>query len=59
VAFRKKLYRTIAELQSDLDAWLAEYNQERRIKAFFNGVRPVGCSMIRGGAAVISASPRP
>jgi transposase InsO family protein len=29
VAFRKKLYRTIAELQSDLDTWLAEYNQER------------------------------
>jgi transposase InsO family protein len=29
VAFRKKLYRTIAELQRDLDAWLTEYNQER------------------------------
>jgi Integrase core domain len=29
VAFRKKLYRTIAELQRDLDAWLSEYNQER------------------------------
>jgi len=29
VAFRKKLYRTIAELQSDLDAWIAEYNEQR------------------------------
>jgi hypothetical protein len=29
VAFRKKLYRAIAELQRDLDAWLAEYNEER------------------------------
>jgi transposase InsO family protein len=29
VAFRKKLYRTIAEPQSDLYAWLAEYNRER------------------------------
>ena len=29
VAFRKKIYRTIAELQRDLDAWLAEYNRER------------------------------
>src|SRR2546423_10489006 len=29
VAFRKKLYRTIAELQADLDAWLVEYNEQR------------------------------
>ena len=29
VAFRKKLYRSIAELQKDLDVWLAEYNNER------------------------------
>lgn len=28
-AFRKKLYRTLDELQSDLDAWLREYNEER------------------------------
>ena len=27
VTFRKKLYRTIAELQADLDAWLVEYNE--------------------------------
>jgi transposase InsO family protein len=26
VPFRKRLYRTIDELQSDLDAWLVDYN---------------------------------
>jgi hypothetical protein len=26
VAFRKRIYETIAGLQADLDAWLAEYN---------------------------------
>lgn len=29
IAFRKKIYRTIAELQDDLDAWMAEYNEVR------------------------------
>jgi transposase InsO family protein len=29
VAFRKKLYRTLDELQADLDAWLSWYNTER------------------------------
>jgi transposase InsO family protein len=29
VAFRKKIYRTIDELQVDLDAWIAEYNEQR------------------------------
>ena len=29
IAFRKKLYRSIAELQQDLDAWVEEYNQAR------------------------------
>jgi transposase InsO family protein len=29
VAFRKKLYRGLEELQTDLDAWLQEYNQVR------------------------------
>ena len=29
VAFRKKIYRTIDELQLDLDAWVAEYNNDR------------------------------
>ncbi len=29
VAFRKKVYREIAELQDDLDTWLRTYNEER------------------------------
>jgi len=29
VAFRKKLYLSLDELQADLDAWLAYYNKER------------------------------
>jgi hypothetical protein len=28
VAFRKKIYRTIDELQADLDAWINWYNTE-------------------------------
>ena len=29
VAFRKRLYNTLDELQADVDAWLREYNEER------------------------------
>jgi transposase InsO family protein len=29
VAFRKKIYRTLEELQTDLDVWLQEYNEQR------------------------------
>ena len=29
VAFRKKIYRTLDELQIDLDAWLRLYNEQR------------------------------
>lgn len=29
VAFRKRLYRTIDELQADLDTWIREYNEVR------------------------------
>lgn len=29
VAFRKKIYAALEELQSDLDAWMAHYNNER------------------------------
>src|ERR1700755_2758755 len=29
VAFRKKIYRTIDQLQSDLDVWITEYNEHR------------------------------
>lgn len=28
-AFRRKLYRTLEELQADVDAWINEYNQQR------------------------------
>ena len=29
VAFRKRIYETIEDLQRDLDAWIKEYNEER------------------------------
>lgn len=29
IAFRKKIYHSIEELQADLDQWLQDYNQER------------------------------
>lgn len=29
VAFRKKIYRSLDELQEDLDIWIGDYNQER------------------------------
>jgi transposase InsO family protein len=29
VAFRKKIYRTLEERQTDLDGWLQEYNEQR------------------------------
>jgi transposase InsO family protein len=29
VAFRRKIYRSIAELQEDLDAWVVDYNEQR------------------------------
>ena len=29
IAFRKKIYNTLDELQADLDTWMKEYNQER------------------------------
>jgi len=29
IAFRKKIYHAVDELQADLDAWLVEYNYRR------------------------------
>jgi hypothetical protein len=29
VTFRKKIYRTLGKLQTDLDAWMEEYNHQR------------------------------
>ena len=29
MAFRKKIYNTLDELQADLDKWVQEYNEQR------------------------------
>jgi hypothetical protein len=29
IAFRKKIYNTLDDLQADLDIWLKEYNEQR------------------------------
>jgi hypothetical protein len=29
VTFRRKIYASLAELQTDLDAWISYYNHER------------------------------
>jgi hypothetical protein len=29
VAFRKKIYRALDDLQADLDVWVQEYNEQR------------------------------
>ena len=29
IAFRKKIYRSIEELQKDVDEWIKEYNENR------------------------------
>ena len=29
MAFRKKVYQTLDELQADLDTWVQQYNEER------------------------------
>lgn len=42
VAFRKKLYTSLAELQADLDAWLEFYNRERtHTGKYCNGRTPL------------------
>ena len=42
VAFRKKLYRTLEELQTDLDVWVSSYNLERTHKGrWFYGKTPM------------------
>ena len=51
IAFRKKICHTIDELQTDLDAWIAEYNEQRphqgrwcfgksRVEMWRSGCRP-------------------
>ena len=29
IAFRKKIYQSLEELQTDVDAWIAKYNYQR------------------------------
>ena len=44
VAFRTKIYRSIEELQLDLDKWLDEYNKKRTHQGkFCNGRTPMEC----------------
>lgn len=44
VAFRKKIYRSIDELQKDLDDWLDEYNYVRTHQGkHCNGLTPMEC----------------
>ncbi len=44
VAFRTKIYRSIEELQLDLDKWLNEYNHERTHQGkYCNGDTPIEC----------------
>ena len=42
VAFRKKLYTTLKEMQDDLDEWIRYYNEERpRTGKNCNGKTPM------------------
>src|ERR1700684_2504173 len=40
IAFRKKLYETIEDLQADLDLWMREFNDARPIRASGASERP-------------------
>jgi hypothetical protein len=42
IAFRTKFYESVEQLQTDLDEWLAYYNQERPHQGYRNmGRRPI------------------
>ena len=41
ITFRKKLYKTIEELQAALDQWLKQYNEERTHRAWCYGKTPM------------------
>lgn len=62
VAFRKKVYRTLTELQADLDAFIERYNTERPhqgrwcfgktpMKTFLDSLLITRCKMLDGGNA--------
>jgi Integrase core domain len=36
VAFRKRIYGSIAELQADVDEWIRSYNEDRAGSGFLN-----------------------
>jgi transposase InsO family protein len=66
VAFRKKLYTTLDELQSDLDEWLREYNERRShqgrwcygktpMQTFFDSL-PLAKEKMIGGSVTTSAA---
>jgi hypothetical protein len=40
VAFRKKLYSSVEQLQTDLDTWLEEYNQRRPYSGTYSFGKP-------------------
>jgi transposase InsO family protein len=48
VAFRRKLYASIAELQIDLDAWINHYNTERTHQGKMCCGRPPMATMLAG-----------
>jgi transposase InsO family protein len=41
VTFRKKIYKTLDELQADLDAWLEQYNRDRPHQGWCYGKTPM------------------
>lgn len=48
IAFRKKIYDSIAALQTDLDAWLGQYKNEREHRrGWCYGKTPIALSSIR------------
>ena len=53
VAFRNKVYRSIDELQADLDSWIREYNEARPHQGrwYFGKtpMHPPGCSAVDKG----------
>lgn len=54
---RKKHYRSIEELQADLDRWLAWYNTERPHQGRHNRGRPPWRPFLFDGEVRISAQP--
>ena len=45
IAFRKKIYHTIDELQADLDTWLVDYNYRRPNTSIHKWTASFNCSL--------------